>query len=119
TVYANMLGGAFQNWANLANTPGWTVKGQGKIAGGDSSDVVIENAGNQILYGNVVNGSVANWVSVATTPGYDVVGVGDINDDHYADIVVQNASSAAIVYASMKNGVLPAGMVWDPPPAGR
>jgi hypothetical protein len=103
-VYANMLGGAFQNWANLANTPGWTVKGQGKIAGTASSNVVIENTSNQILYGSMLNGSVSSWVTVATTPGYDVVGVGDINGDQYADIVVQIATTGSIVYANMNGG---------------
>ena len=42
--YANMAGGSFQGFVNVANTPGWTVVGEGKISGGVDSDVVIQNA---------------------------------------------------------------------------
>ena len=88
--YANMAGGTFQGFVNVASVPGYTVLGEGKISGGVDSDIVIQNSSGQILYANMANGSFSNWVGVADAPGYKVVGVGDINDDHYADIVIQD-----------------------------
>ena len=105
-LYANMLGGAFQNWAEVANASGWNVVGEGKIAGNASADVVIQNPGSgQIAYADMVNGSFSSWVGVANAPGYNVVGVGDINGDHYANIVVQSPSSGQVLYANMNGGV--------------
>ena len=105
--YANMAGGTFLGFVHVKNTYGWAVVGEGKISGGTSSDIVIENqdGSGQIDYANLANGSFANWVVVGSMPGWNVVGVGDVNDDHYADIVIQNQSTGAIEYANMANGV--------------
>src|SRR5271170_3564792 len=35
-LYANMAGGNFNNWVGVANTPGYTVVGAGKIEGANA-----------------------------------------------------------------------------------
>jgi len=104
--YVNMAGGSDQGApVNVANVPGWTVVGEGKISGGVDSDIVIQNSSGAILYADMKNGAFSNWVGVSGTPGYNVVGVGDINDDHYDDIVIQNPTTGDIQYGNMDNGV--------------
>ena len=102
--YGNMAGGIFQGIINVANTPGYTVMGQGKISGGADADVVVENSGGQILYADLVNGAMSHWVMVANAPNFNAVGVGDINDDHYADVVVENSGTGQVLYANMSGG---------------
>ena len=103
--YANMAGGSFQGMVQVANTPGWSVVGAGKIAGNVDSDIVIvNNASGEIFYRDMLPGGSSHWVDVTGASGYAVYGVGDINDDHYADIVIQNHSDGTILYANMANG---------------
>jgi hypothetical protein len=103
--YVNMAGGSDQGLpVNVANVPGWTVVGEGKISGGVDSDIVIQN-GSQIAYVDLVNGSFSKFVSIGNPSGYAVVGVGDITDDHYADVVIQNTTTDEVGYANMDNGV--------------
>jgi hypothetical protein len=103
--YANMEGGSFQGFVNVANVPGWTVVGEGQISGGVDSDIVLQNATGGLIYADLKNGVLSNYVGVSGAPGYNVVGVGDITDDHYDDIVIQNPTTADIQYANMDNGV--------------
>jgi hypothetical protein len=105
TVYADMAGGSFNGFVSVANTPGYSVVGSGKISGSADADVVLENASGQILYANMVNGTFGGFASVATTPGFSVVGVGDINHDGYADVVVEDIATGQTLYANMNGGV--------------
>lgn len=103
--YANMEGGTFQGYVNVANVPGWTVVGEGQISGGVDSDIVLENSTGGIIYADMQNGVLSSYVSVSGAPGYNVVGVGDLTGDHYDDIIIQSPTTADIQYANMDNGI--------------
>jgi len=103
-IYADMAAGTFQNYVEIADTPGYSVVGNGKISGGADADVVLQNSSGTIVYANMAGGAFSDFVNVATTPGFKVVGVGNISDSSYDDIVIQN-SSGQIVYANMNGGV--------------
>ncbi len=91
-------------FSNLANTPGWTVVGAGKISGNLDADVVLQN-GSQFIYGRSTNGAVSSFTPIAVATGYNAVGVGDVNRDLHADVVLFDPSTWQTVYANMANGV--------------
>jgi len=101
-VYANMAGGAFQNFVNVGNVPGWNVVGSGDIAGTADADIVLQNqSSGQIIYANMAGGALSGYVNVGTMAGSSVVGVGDIMDNGFDSIVVENSTSGQIAYANM------------------
>ena len=89
-----MDNGVFNNWVNVAGTPGWSVVAVADINNDGYDDIVLQNnSSGAIVYANMHNGVFGGWVGVTGTPGWNVVGAGDIARDGYADIVIQNPSS--------------------------
>jgi len=51
-----MTDGSFQNFVNVADTPGYNVVGSGKIAGTADFDIVLQNSSGQLLYADLGTG---------------------------------------------------------------
>jgi hypothetical protein len=70
-VYANMTGGVFHNWLNVAATPGWNVIAVEDVLGNGYDDIVIQNTTTgDIDYADMTGGSFQHWVAVTTAAGF-------------------------------------------------
>jgi hypothetical protein len=71
--------------------------------GGNSGDILVQNASGNSVFANMAGGSFHGWVQGPDTPGWSIVGEGKISGGVDSDIVIQN-SSGQILYANYVNG---------------
>ena len=96
--------GDVSGWINIANVPGWQVRGVADFNADGFADVLIQQASgtNQVVFADMHNG-MNNGFTAATTglpADYRVVGVGDVNNDGYTDVIVQQQSTGITSYAA-------------------
>src|SRR5262245_58617555 len=99
-----MTGGHFSAWTQVANAPGYGVRGVADFNGDGNADVLLPHATApaQLLFVNMHDGHNSGFATASSRlpTDWQARGVADVNNDGFADVIVQQQSTGVTIYAA-------------------